>query len=138
MLSQVRRPGRTESREGNCMAEPIEEVLIVGGGTAGWLAAAYLARRLGADRPGGVRITLIESSDIGIIGETLRGPQPPVGLAKLETHQRPMRGVQEAKQSPQPGHLRLVPTTEARMLTDPTTRAPLHHTEPFLKGSIEI
>ncbi len=50
------------------MAKPIEEILIVGGGTAGWLAAAYLARRFDAARPGRVRITLIEASDIGIIG----------------------------------------------------------------------
>jgi tryptophan halogenase len=50
------------------MAEPIRKVLIVGGGTAGWLAGAYLARRLGAARPGGVEITLIESSDIPIVG----------------------------------------------------------------------
>ena len=46
----------------------IDEVLIVGGGTAGWLTATYLAKQLGANRPGGVRITLIESSEIGILG----------------------------------------------------------------------
>jgi tryptophan halogenase len=46
----------------------IDDILIVGGGTAGWLTATYLARHLGANRPGGVRVTLIESSDIGILG----------------------------------------------------------------------
>lgn len=44
------------------------KVLIVGGGTAGWITAAYLARILGAKVPGGVRITLVESADIGILG----------------------------------------------------------------------
>lgn len=43
-------------------------VLIVGGGTAGWITACYLARMLGARLPGGIRITLVESEDIGIIG----------------------------------------------------------------------
>jgi flavin-dependent dehydrogenase len=43
-------------------------IVIVGGGTAGWLTAAYLAKRLGADRPGGARITLIEAPDIATIG----------------------------------------------------------------------
>ncbi|WP_174278327.1 tryptophan halogenase family protein [Sphingomonas bacterium] len=42
----------------------VREILIVGGGTAGWLAAAYLAKALG----GSVRVTLLESSEIGIIG----------------------------------------------------------------------
>lgn len=46
----------------------IENILIVGGGTSGWLAGAYLAKALGADRPGGVQITLIESSEIETIG----------------------------------------------------------------------
>ncbi len=39
-------------------------ILIVGGGTAGWLTAAYLARALGP----AAAITLLESPDIGIIG----------------------------------------------------------------------
>jgi tryptophan halogenase len=43
-------------------------IVIVGGGTAGWLTAAYLAKRLGADRPDGARITLIEAPDIATIG----------------------------------------------------------------------
>jgi len=47
--------------------KPIQEVLIVGGGTAGWLTAAFLAKTLGT-AAGGVKITLIESSEIGIIG----------------------------------------------------------------------
>ncbi|MEO7107018.1 MAG: tryptophan halogenase family protein [Rhodoferax sp.] len=47
---------------------PIKNVLIVGGGTAGWLTAGFLARTLGAKGAGSVSITLVESSDIGIIG----------------------------------------------------------------------
>lgn len=45
-----------------------KRVLIVGGGTAGWITAAYLARMLAANLPTGVEITLVESEDIGIIG----------------------------------------------------------------------
>jgi tryptophan halogenase len=50
------------------MGEPIRRVLVVGGGTAGWMAAGYLARRLGAGRPDGIEVSLVESADIGIIG----------------------------------------------------------------------
>jgi tryptophan halogenase len=46
--------------------EPREEILIVGGGTAGWLTAAWLAKHLGG--PGGLRISLVESSDIPTVG----------------------------------------------------------------------
>lgn len=46
----------------------IEHIVIVGGGTSGWLAAAYLARNLGSDQPDGPRITLIESSEIETVG----------------------------------------------------------------------
>ncbi len=44
------------------------KVLIVGGGTAGWLTACYLANTLGTAKTGGVDIALIESPEIGIIG----------------------------------------------------------------------
>jgi tryptophan halogenase len=44
---------------------PIREILIVGGGTAGWMAAATLARLL---PKGQARVRLIESDEIGIIG----------------------------------------------------------------------
>jgi len=43
-----------------------DEILIVGGGTAGWLTAAWLAKHLGG--PGGVRVSLVESSDIPTVG----------------------------------------------------------------------
>ena len=50
------------------MNQPIKNVLIVGGGTAGWLTAAFLAKTLGGTANTGVRITLVESREIGIIG----------------------------------------------------------------------
>ncbi|WP_298090367.1 tryptophan halogenase family protein [uncultured Sphingomonas sp.] len=46
------------------MPTAIKRVVIVGGGTAGWMTAALLARVLGRQ----VAITLVESDDIGIIG----------------------------------------------------------------------
>jgi tryptophan halogenase len=46
----------------------VKSVLIVGGGTAGWISAAYLARTLGANAADGVRITLIESPEIATVG----------------------------------------------------------------------
>jgi tryptophan halogenase len=46
----------------------VRNVLIIGGGTAGWITAGYLARMLGAHSPAGARITLVESADIGVIG----------------------------------------------------------------------
>ena len=52
----------------NQRADEVRHVAIVGGGTAGWMAAAALGRAF--SRPGGlaVAITLIESEAIGTVG----------------------------------------------------------------------
>lgn len=46
------------------MAQPIERVVILGGGTAGWMTAAYLGKAL----QGTVRITVLEAPAIPRIG----------------------------------------------------------------------
>jgi tryptophan halogenase len=46
------------------MTDAIKRVVIVGGGTAGWNAAALFARTLGKV----ISITLVESDEIGIVG----------------------------------------------------------------------
>ncbi|MBW6525430.1 tryptophan 7-halogenase [Sphingomonas sp. RHCKR7] len=43
---------------------PVRRVVVAGGGTAGWLAAAILTRQLGAL----VEVTLVESEEIGTVG----------------------------------------------------------------------
>jgi len=64
---------------------PIQRVLIVGGGSAGWLCAAYLARMLEQ-----VSITLVEAPDIGAIGvgegsfPSLRATLAAIGIEEAE------------------------------------------------------
>lgn len=66
------------------MATPIKDIVIVGGGTAGWLTAAYLNHRLqwAYGHPEGVNVTLIESPDVPTIG---------VGEATVPTMIRTLR-----------------------------------------------
>ncbi|MDP3225544.1 MAG: FAD-dependent oxidoreductase, partial [Rubrivivax sp.] len=68
----------------------MKHVVIVGGGSAGWLTAAVLATAHGADTGAGLQVTLLESPDIGPIGvgegtwptmrDTLRG----VGVSETD------------------------------------------------------
>jgi len=45
-------------------AQELKSVVIAGGGTAGWMAAAAIAKVMGPR----LTITLVESDEIGIIG----------------------------------------------------------------------
>ncbi len=52
------------------MSRPLTRIVIVGGGTAGWMTAAGLSHFLRGQgqRPNAPRITLVESDEIGTIG----------------------------------------------------------------------
>jgi tryptophan halogenase len=51
-----------------CSDQAISHVVIVGGGTAGWLAANHLAKKLSSGSSGSVKVTLVESPNIASIG----------------------------------------------------------------------
>jgi len=64
----------------------VSSVLIVGGGTAGWLTAAFLAKSLGGASEKAIKISLVESEEIGIIGvgegtfPSIRGTLSAIGI----------------------------------------------------------
>jgi tryptophan 6-halogenase len=78
------------------MGKPITNITIVGGGTAGWITAAYLNQRLqwGPTANRDVKITLIESPSVGTIGvgeatvPTLKGTLRLLGISEPEFIQR--------------------------------------------------
>jgi tryptophan halogenase len=71
------------------MNRSVERIVIVGGGTAGWLSACYLAARL-SERTPEVQITLVESPDIATIGvgegtwPTMRETLATIGIDETE------------------------------------------------------
>ncbi|WP_430388939.1 tryptophan halogenase family protein [Dyella sp. 20L07] len=64
----------------------LKKILVVGGGTAGWLAACYLAKAVNAIDPNSVQVHLVESSNIGLLGvgeatfPSIRGTLSAIGL----------------------------------------------------------
>ena len=71
------------------MTTPVRSVVVVGGGTAGWITAARIAARHHTDA-GGVRVTLIESPNIPTIGvgegtwPTMRNTLRKVGISETQ------------------------------------------------------
>jgi tryptophan 6-halogenase len=78
------------------MGKPISSITIVGGGTTGWIVAAYLNQRLRWSPATGrdVKITLIESPEIGTIGvgeatvPTLKGTLQLLNVSEAEFMER--------------------------------------------------
>lgn len=59
----------TKGRQMNQHPRAVRSVIIVGGGTAGWMAASAIARAFEAREAGGpLKITLVESETIGTVG----------------------------------------------------------------------
>ena len=72
------------------MTQPIQKVVIVGGGTAGWLTAGIIAARHQGRMKAGFSVTLVESPNIPIIGvgegtwPTLRSSLEKMGISETE------------------------------------------------------
>lgn len=76
------------------MANLIKRVVIVGGGTAGWLTAAVIAAKHKNDMENGLVVTLVESSDIPTVGvgegtwPTMKNTLQQIGLKEAEVFRR--------------------------------------------------
>ncbi|MCU0989417.1 MAG: tryptophan 7-halogenase, partial [Xanthomonadales bacterium] len=72
------------------MAERVKQVVIVGGGSAGWLTAGVLAAAHGPNPGSGIGITLVESPDVKPIGvgegtwPSMRDTLRKIGLSESE------------------------------------------------------
>ena len=72
------------------MSKVIKKVVIVGGGTAGWLTAGVIAAEHKANCASGIELTLIESPDVSTIGvgegtwPTMRETLHKIGISETE------------------------------------------------------
>src|SRR5258705_4927837 len=65
LFNQSYRPLPTQGRDPSSAPPVVRRIVIVGGGSAGWMTALIFARSL---LPKGVEITVVESPTVGIIG----------------------------------------------------------------------
>ncbi len=71
-------------------SRPIRRVIIVGGGSAGWICAARIAAQNAANSPDGLKVVLIESSNVPTIGvgegtwPTMRATLRKIGLSETD------------------------------------------------------
>jgi 2-polyprenyl-6-methoxyphenol hydroxylase-like FAD-dependent oxidoreductase len=129
-------PGRRTALPAN-----IRRILIVGGGTAGWMTALTLSRSL-ADQ--GVEITLVESPSVGIIGvgegstPWLRGFFDGLGIEEAEwmppCHATYKNGITFADWSTKPGFTRYFHPF-ASMLDNLTMTQFVHNTDARVNGA---
>ena len=75
------------------MAKPVKKIVIVGGGTAGWLTAAIIAAKHKARLSSGFSVTLVESPNTPMIGVG-KGAWPTLCaiLARIDRSLRLLRG----------------------------------------------
>ncbi|UIJ46656.1 tryptophan 7-halogenase [Sphingomonas cannabina] len=72
------------------MTHPVRKIVIVGGGTAGWLTAGVIAAKHRSRMPAGFSVTLVESPNVPIIGvgegtwPTLRTTLARIGVSETE------------------------------------------------------
>ena len=72
------------------MSRPTRSVVIVGGGTAGWITAGRIAAKHRAHAVDGLRVTLIESPTIGTVGvgegtwPTMRSTLKKIGISESD------------------------------------------------------
>jgi tryptophan halogenase len=72
------------------MVHPVKNIVIVGGGTAGWLTAGIIAARHRARIPHSFTVTLVESPNVPIIGvgegtwPTLRSTLKKIGVSETD------------------------------------------------------
>ncbi len=72
------------------MSKPIKHIVVVGGGSAGWITAGLIAAEHDVISDSGVRVTLVESPDVSLIGvgegtwPTMRATLAKLGISESD------------------------------------------------------
>jgi tryptophan halogenase len=72
------------------MHKPLKKIVIVGGGSAGWLTAGIIAAEHSTDADSGIEVTLVESADVPPIGvgegtwPTMRNTLKKMGISETD------------------------------------------------------